>query len=137
MDEEAFVALVAECVEILRQRSPIKTGNLRRDAIRVFYEDGGNTAHIYVDQAIAPYMPYTNEPWVAKRWNGRKNPNEYWFDDSAQAIANHIAKVTKSNIGRADSPVELDIGGLAKEYNVREEDIYINSIYKANEGNIT
>ena len=25
-------------------------------------------------------MPYTNEPWVADRWNGKKNKNEGWFE---------------------------------------------------------
>jgi hypothetical protein len=24
-------------------------------------------------------MPYTNEPWVSPKWNGKPNPNEAWW----------------------------------------------------------
>lgn len=41
---------------------------------------------------IAPYMPYTNEPWLSPRWNGKQNPNEGWWNDSIEFIVQYIGK---------------------------------------------
>lgn len=30
------------------------------------------------------YMPYTNEPWISPRWNGKRNPNQNWWDLAIQ-----------------------------------------------------
>lgn len=68
---------------------PRDTGNLARNGIR--YEIKDDAFILYVDEAIAPYMPYTNEPWTAERWHGKKNPNEGWWDDFADAFANGLA----------------------------------------------
>ena len=38
------------------------------------------------------YMPYTNEPWISPRWKGRQNPNEKWFEESAEFMAKIIAR---------------------------------------------
>lgn len=38
------------------------------------------------------YMPYTNEQWVSPRWNGRENPNLYWFNKSHEYMAQYIAR---------------------------------------------
>lgn len=46
---------------------------------------------IYVDMNNAPYMPYTNEPWIAHRWGGKKNPNESWWNKTAEALVYEIA----------------------------------------------
>lgn len=48
-------------------------------------------AFIGVDKDVAPYMPYTNEPWISPKWNGKKNPNEKWFDKTAKELAEHLA----------------------------------------------
>lgn len=48
---------------------------------------------LYVDENIAPYMKFTNEPW-----EHGKNPNEGWFDRAAQTIAEHIARSTKGDL---------------------------------------
>ena len=53
------------------------TGNMAFNALR--YEITTDTVRIYVDEAIAPYVPYTNEPWISPRWHGKKNPNEGWW----------------------------------------------------------
>lgn len=78
-------------VQGLKSRSPIRTGNLRFNSIKrkTFSE---NDVHIYVNQKIAPYMVYTNEPWISPRWHGKKNPNEGWFDATAQMVAMDILK---------------------------------------------
>lgn len=41
---------------------------------------------------IAPYMPYTNEEWVSPKWNGAKNPNEGWWNDTIEFIVQYIGK---------------------------------------------
>jgi hypothetical protein len=82
MNTQEFEKLCLEIVENLKPTSPIDTGNLRNNAIRYEYIDK-NTCKIYVDENIAPYMPYTNEPWTSPRWKGAKNPNEGWWQNKA------------------------------------------------------
>lgn len=93
MTSNEFYALVKECESILRMRAPYKTGNLRYNAIKLEMTDN-NTARLYVDENIAPYMKYTNEPWKPPR----TNPNEGWFDRAVQEIAEHIAARTKGEL---------------------------------------
>lgn len=53
---------------------------------------------IYVDDAIAPYVPYTNEPWISPRWKGHKNPNQSWFEKATHKVAKHIAQQLKGRL---------------------------------------
>ena len=80
-----FQQLVNQCFWEVQQHSPIDTGNLRYNAIKLTKE--GDNYVIYVDTVVAPYMVYTNEPWR----NGRQNPNERWFDKVAELVAKKIA----------------------------------------------
>lgn len=89
MTNEAFFNVVNNCVNMLREAAPKKTGNLAYNAIRMVYFD--NEAHIIIDDAIAPYMPFTNEPWTSPKWHGKKNPNQNWFDKIALTIIASIA----------------------------------------------
>lgn len=94
MTSQRFVKLCLNAVSNLRALAPKDTGNLAYNAIR--YEmPSPDTFVIYVDEAIAPYMPYTNEEWISPKWNGKKNPNENWFDRAAELIAKNIAGETK------------------------------------------
>lgn len=90
-----FIALCKECEQILRDAAPYRTGNLRYNAIKL--KMLGNTCRLYVDETIAPYMKYTNEPWE----NGKKNPNEGWFDRAVEKIARHIAERTRGELRHA------------------------------------
>ena len=90
-----FYTLCRECQEILKAAAPYKTGNLRYNAIKL--EIVGNTCRLYVDEEIAPYMKYTNEPWE----NGKKNPNEGWFHRAVKKIAQHIAERTRGDLHNA------------------------------------
>ncbi len=92
MTSSEFYGLVKECESILRMRAPYKTGNLRYNAIKLEMPDA-NTARLYVDESVAPYMKYTNEPW--KRGD---NPNVNWFDRAVQEIAEHIAARTQGEL---------------------------------------
>ena len=97
MDAEQFEQLVFVIVAELQRQSPIDTGNLRYNAIRYERIDE-DTYKIFVDEAIAPYMPFTNEKWISPRWHGKQNPNEHWFDDAADSIAQMIAGILNARI---------------------------------------
>lgn len=84
MTSTDFIVLCKECEQMLRMAAPYKTGNLRYNAIKLEIMTT-NEVKLYVDENIAPYMKYTNEPW--KRG---KNPNEGWFDRAAERIANYM-----------------------------------------------
>lgn len=66
------------------------TGNLAFNATKIEHTDE-RTSVIYVDDDIAPYMKYTNEPWISSYWKGHKNPNEGWFGRVAKDLATYIA----------------------------------------------
>lgn len=66
------------------------TGNLAFTASQIGFPSE-DVCEIYIDEKIAPYMPYTNEPWVSPYWQGKKNPNQGWFDRAAATLANMAA----------------------------------------------
>jgi len=93
------VALMQTVISIFKSVVPIRTGNLRYNAVKL--EDKGNGVwEISIDEKIAPYMPYTNEPWVSPKFNGKKNPNEHWFDDAAGLIAILISQELNGNLSK-------------------------------------
>lgn len=106
MTFEQFRDLCKECEAYLRSVAPYKTGNLRKNSIKIEIRDDF-TCRLYVEEGsgetirrpkegwhgIAPYMKYTNEPW-----KHGKNPNEGWFDRAAQHIAQLIAERLKGDI---------------------------------------
>jgi hypothetical protein len=104
MTQQEFDALCHKILWLVKSSSPIKTGNLRFNAIKIeFVSD--DECHIYVDgeidengnkSGIAPYMVFTNEPWLSPRWKGAKNPNERWWDNLAEEIADFIAMETNA-----------------------------------------
>ena len=74
----------------LRGLAPYDTGNLALNAITIEFPSP-DVCIIYVDESIAPYMPFTTRPWVSPRWNGKKNPNEGWWQAAGELIAEYIA----------------------------------------------
>ena len=78
MRAEEFAILCDKIVERIRLVAPEDTGNLKYNGVRYEFIDA-NTCKFYVDESIAPYMPFTNEKWISPRWNGKKNPNEGWW----------------------------------------------------------
>ena len=83
--------LADEVLMIVRKYTPVDTGTLKNDAINMEFNDD-KTFTIYVDESIAPYMPYTNEPWKSDRWNGKKNPNEAWWQEVVLEIVEYIVE---------------------------------------------
>ena len=76
---------------ILKHPNREVTGNMKYNATRI-ERISTNTNKVYVDENIAPYVPYTNEPWISPHWKGAKNPNEGWFDDFALEYAQLLAQ---------------------------------------------
>lgn len=78
MTEQEFQKLCELVKDEIYKKAPKDTGNLAHNALRIEYVTP-NKCRIYIDQNIAPYMPYTNEKWISPKWNGKKNPNEGWW----------------------------------------------------------
>lgn len=71
---------------------PIDTGNMAYNAVVV--EMASDTEiRIYIDKSIAPYAVCTESPWLAKRWNNKKNPNEGWWERLCEEFARRLARV--------------------------------------------
>ena len=102
--EQRIIVALNRALFTLKNESPYDTGNLRNNAIKL-ESLGEGRWRIYVDENIAPYMPFTNEPWEHKiitMGNFRKgetvrrmrtwdNPNEGWFDRAIQVVLKQIA----------------------------------------------
>lgn len=91
MSNERLFAACIEVIEELRQAVfiPWDTGNMATNALR--YRIEGNVFHIFMDEKIAPYVVYTNEPWTSARRHGKTNPNEGWWNVFAEIFARRLA----------------------------------------------
>lgn len=88
--QQQAVDIAISIVEEMRSEYvPRKTGNMAYMALG--YEIQNGILTIYVNEDIAPYVPYTNEPWISPKWNGKTNPNEGWFDRFAAEFAKRFA----------------------------------------------
>lgn len=94
-------AIINGAVNVLRFQTPIDTGNMRYNATYAKYL-GDGVWEIVVDESIAPYVPYTNEPWISEKWNGKKNPNEGWFDRASALVATYIAGRLQGQVERKE-----------------------------------
>jgi hypothetical protein len=68
---------------------PVRSGDLKRS----FKLNQLTNGSIEIKTNIE-YMPYTNEPWISPKWKGAVNPNEKWFDETAEFMAKAIARHT-------------------------------------------
>lgn len=75
-----------------RQRG--STGNMAYNASRIEFANE-KSCRIYMDEKIAPYVPYTIEAWISPRWKGKKNPNEGWFEQATESIATALTRKFK------------------------------------------
>ena len=139
MEWGEFQRIAADVHNLTQHSAPYRTGNLALNAVRLRYRqvDGHNEAHITADMKIAPYMPYTNEPWVSSRWKGAKNPNLYWFDFAVRDIVQRLASLAGGTV--KESKTGTDLTRTAAEMmcqNGRGDyvapDFYTNSEYIAN-----
>lgn len=75
-DLKVAAELLQEC---LRVHAPYDTGNLALNSIRIMYDTNGDI-FVAIGGEIAPYAVYTNEKWVAEKWQGKQNPNAGWIE---------------------------------------------------------
>lgn len=95
--EEIENAVVAVCEQLRPTefipnpltRGKTSTGNMAFQAFG--YVKTNREMLVYIDKSIAPYVPYTNEPWIAAFWGGRKNPNEGWWHRFVNEFAHRLA----------------------------------------------
>lgn len=97
MTKQHVIDAAISIVEALRKELvPYDKGNLALNALK--YEITGDTIDISVDESIAPYMPYTNEPWFSDKWHGKQNPNEGWWQRFAEEFAKRLATKLKGQL---------------------------------------
>ena len=103
MTEKQLENLVKRMARYIQKQSPIDTGNLRssirleqirRLVYRIYVNWGGNPYLRDYPRGLAPYMPFTNEPWISPRWNGKKNPNEGWWENACENVIKILANKT-------------------------------------------
>ena len=73
------------------------TGNMRFNATTIRRKTP-NVIEIKVDAKIAPYVVYTNEPWISPKWRGAKNPNEKWFERAVEIYARSLAYALRGTL---------------------------------------
>lgn len=83
---------------LLKNGSPYRTGNLRLNSIT--YEEKDKSAEIFIDEQIAPYAKYTNENWnlYASPLHGNRNPNQGWWNKSAEKSILAIANILNGEL---------------------------------------
>lgn len=91
MTKSEFRRLIDFLKLLIFDRAPKDTWNLASNALRVEWH-GDDEVQIYIDESIAPYMPYTNEPWISPKWKGKQNPNEGWWQDAVTRLCLHALR---------------------------------------------
>lgn len=129
LTDDQMRELEEEIANLIAKFTPVRSGNLRYNAFKTHYEAGDLV--IKVDLSIAPYMPYTNEPWVSPKWHGRRNPNQYWFDLFFFSILSFICKRFGGTLDHvsAERLKQEEIDAYAQAFRVLPEHILINSVY--------
>lgn len=79
-----------------KTRGKTSTGNLAFNALRIKIVD--DTVDIYIDENIAPYAVYTNEPWTSPRWNRKSNPNEGWWGRFCEEFIRRLSKKLRGKL---------------------------------------
>lgn len=83
-----------QLVQILHKhlytQSPVDTGNLH-DRGLAMQQFSPTSAGVVLGGLLAPYGPITTLPWVAARWNGKRNPNEGWAFRASESAADEMA----------------------------------------------
>lgn len=95
MTRNQWEQLFRDAMQSLREQAfvPYDTGHLKDDAIKGMWV--GNTYRIYIDETVAPYVFYTQEPWEDRPG---KNPNEGWVEKAVDYLAHYINSRIKGEI---------------------------------------
>lgn len=89
MTKNEWESLFRDAMQSLRDKTfvPYDTGNLKFNAIKGMWVSE-QTFRIYIDEKVAPYVFYTQEPWINRPGI---NPNQGWVEKAVDYIANYIA----------------------------------------------
>ena len=97
MTRQEIVNATVEIVNQMRSEFvPYDTGNMALNALQVKVE--GDTIDITVDDSIAPYVPYTNEPWLSPKWDGKQNPNQGWWERFLAEFAKRLTAKLRGDL---------------------------------------
>ncbi|MDE6504867.1 MAG: hypothetical protein K2L42_03255 [Clostridia bacterium] len=94
--QDVINAAVSIVEDMSGELVPRDTGNMAFNALTINVNN--DMIDIFVSPAIAPYVPYTNEPWLSERWHGKKNPNEGWWQAFAEEFAKRLATKLKGDL---------------------------------------
>lgn len=86
-----FKRVCLKALKVVKNRAPYDTGNLSIHGVQYEFPSP-NVCRIYVDETIAYYMKYTNEPWISDYWDGKKNKNEGWWQDATEIVGRLISQ---------------------------------------------
>ena len=86
--QQVIDAAISTVEEMRSEYVPRDTGNMAFNALE--YKIENKVLDISVNPQIAPYVPYTNEPWLAARWNGKSNPNEGWWQKFVEEFTKRL-----------------------------------------------
>lgn len=89
--EKKIKMALANTVLITKANAPYKTGGLVNS---IGMREYSNAAEIYTTKTVKNgnlLLPYTNGVWTHPRWNGRRNPNEGWWDKRAVQVGQYLA----------------------------------------------
>jgi hypothetical protein len=98
--EQLLYKIGTYIIDRLRNLAPKDTLNLAFNSI-ILVMTAKNEIKISVSLKQASYMPYTNEPWLADKWNGKKNPNEQWWNDAIVLILQELEQMTGGKLTNA------------------------------------
>lgn len=91
MNEAEFMWAIMLAFNAFVAGVPKRSGNMAYNATRLVQKSKW-VFEIRVVEAVAPYLSPTNEPWISPRWNGKKNPNEGWFEDKTDVVVTVLAQ---------------------------------------------
>lgn len=104
INKSTFDKVFLAAVEQLKKFAPKRTGNLAssikyrwisENQFEIYIDVGDTDAFVRgakFDKGLAPYTPFTNEMWISPRWNGKKNPNENWWNYAVEYVIDYIAR---------------------------------------------
>ena len=111
MTAEEVKNIVLETVEEMRPyfvpnprtRGRTSTGNMAFNSLRkdVIYKENEIHIKIWMNEKIAPYVVYTNEPWLSPYWRGKQNPNEGWWERFVAELNARVSKKVQGNMNLA------------------------------------
>ena len=112
-----IMEIMTRVLEWVRPHIPIDTGNMRYNSPKIeitgsylIDQTVGSTdlGVLYFDDEIAPYIYYTNEPWISPKWHGKKNPNEGWVDNLVGLIAERLAAEYGGELTAANQEINVN-----------------------------